>query len=224
MAAAFAAQTTPRAEWSEANRAYRAGDMAVATAGYEALAARYTDPRIEANLAAALWRQGLEGEALAHYREALALAPRDGRIRADERRLWDELGRPPDLGGPARALAAVRLDEILFALLVASWRAALALVLARRGRRARPVAAALLVAAALFAITAALHAIVIDGPRRGIAAAGAELRAAPGGERIAALPEGALVRVLERAPDGWRVRASGLPAGWVASDRIVPLD
>ena len=38
------------------------------------------------------------------------------------------------------------------------------------------------------------------------------------------LPEGALVRVLEQAPDGWRVRASGLPAGWVAPDRIVPLD
>ncbi len=218
------ASASAAAVWSEANRAYRAGDMAAAAAAYEELAARHADPRIEANLAAALWRQGRRGEALARYREALALAPRDPAIRADERRLWIELQRPPRFGPPERALAAVRLDEILLALLVASWVAAVGTALARRHRRARAVAAVALATAALLAMTAALHAIAIEGTRHGIATAGAEVHAAPGGERIAALPEGALVRVLERAPDGWRVRASGLPAGWVAPDRIVPLD
>jgi tetratricopeptide (TPR) repeat protein len=218
------ASTPAESAWTEANRAYRAGDMAAAAAAYEALAARHSDARIEANLAAALWRLGRRGEALAHYREALALAPRDPAIRADERRLWNELQRPPRPGQPARALAAVRLDEILIALLVASWAAALGIALAGRDRRARPVAGFALATAALLAMFAALHAIAIEGPRGGIATAGAELHAAPGGERIAALPEGALVRVLERSPDGWRVRASGLPAGWVAPDRIVPLD
>ena len=216
--------SSAEAAWSQANRAYRAGDMAAAAASYESLAARHSDPRIEANLAAALWRQGRRGEALARYREALALAPRDPAIRADEQRLWNELERPPQLGPPWRVLAAARLDEILIALLVASWAAALGTALARRDRRARPVAAAALAAAALLATIAALHAIAIEGPRRGIATGGAELHAAPGGERIAVLPEGALVRVLERSPDGWRVRASGLPAGWVAPGRIVPLD
>jgi hypothetical protein len=211
------------AAWSEANRAYRAGDMAAAAAAYETLAERHADPRIEANLAAALWRQGRRGEALARYRGALALAPRDPAIRADERRLWNELGRPPDLGRPARALAAVRLDEILVALLVASWVAALGLAFSRRDRRARPAAGGLIAIAGLLAFAAGLHAIAIEGPRRGIATAGAELHAAPDGERIAALPEGALVRVLERAPAGWRAGASGLPAGGVAPDRIVPL-
>ena len=81
-----------------------------------------------------------------------------------------------------------------------------------------------LAATVFLAIAAALHAIAIEVPRSAIATAGAELHATPGGERIAPLPEGAFVRVLERAPDGWRVRASGLPAGWVAPDRIVPLD
>jgi tetratricopeptide (TPR) repeat protein len=218
------ATSSAEAAWREANRAYRAGDMAAAAAAYEALAERYSDPRIEANLAAALWRGGRRGEGLARYREALALSPRDPGIRADERRLWNELGRPPELGTPARALATVRLDELLLALLVASWAAAVGVAVSRRDRRAGPVAATLLAIAILLAITAALHAIAIDGPRRGIAAAGADLHAAPDGERIAVLPEGALVRVLERAPDGWRVRASGLPAGWVAPDRIVPLD
>jgi len=212
------------AAWSQANRAYRAGDMAAAAGVYEKLAERYADARIEANLAAALWRQGRRGEALARYREALVLAPRDPVIRADERRLWNELGRPPELGAPARALGVVRLDEILVGLLVASWAAALGFALARRDPRARPVAGAALAIAALLAVSAGLHAVAIEGPRRGIATAGAELHAAPDGERIAALPEGALVRVLERTPDGWRVRTSGLPAGWVAPDRIVPLD
>lgn len=218
------ASTSAESAWRAANRAYRAGDMSAAAAGYEALAARRTDPRIEANLAAALWRQGRRGEALARYRQALVLAPRDAAIRADERRLWNELDRPPQPGPPARALAALRLDEVLMALLVSSWAAALGIALARRDRRARPAAAAALAAAALLAIFAALHAIAIERPRSGVATAGAQLHAAPGGERIALLPEGALVRVLERAPDGWRVRASGLPAGWVAPEKIVPLD
>ena len=228
--AAFGGQAAPlepasaQAAWKDANDAYRAGDMAAAAAAYASLAERYEDPRIAANLGAALWRQGRRGEALARYREALALTPRDRAIRADERRLWNELGRPPQLGAPARALAAVRLDEILIALLVASWAAALAIALAGRARRARPAAATALAATVLLALGAAVHAIAIEGARRGIAAAGAELHAAPGGKRIDALPEGALVRVLEQAPDGWRVRASGLPAGWVAPDQIIPLD
>lgn len=218
------AARSARAQWSEGNEAYRAGDMAGAVAAYASLAARHEDPLIAANLAAALWRAGQRGEALARYREALALAPRDPAIRADERRLWNELGRPPDLGAPLRALAAVRLDEILVALLAASWAGALAIAVARRDRRARPPAATLLAAVLLLAVLSALHAVAIEAPDRGIAAGGAELHAAPDGERIAALPEGALVRVLERAPGGWRVRAGGLPAGWVAPDRIVPLD
>jgi hypothetical protein len=221
---AQAERASVRTRWSDANGAYREGDMAAAAAAYASLAARYEDPRLAANLAAALWRQGRRGEALARYREALALAPRDRAIRADERRLWNELGRPPDLGAPARALAAVRLDEILVALLAASWAAALGFAVARRDRRARPAAATLVGATLVLAVFAGLHAVAIESPRRGIAAAGAELRAVPDGERIAALPEGALVRVLERAPSGWRVRAAGLPAGWVAPDRIVPLD
>ena len=92
---------------------------------------------------------------------------------------------------------------------------------ARAERRAAGGSAAVIGA---LAIVAALHAWTIERSDDAIAAADAELAAAPGGEGIAQLPEGALVRVLEREPEGWRVRAAGLPAGWVAPDRIVPLD
>lgn len=211
------------AAWREANLAYRAGDLAAATRTYEVLASRYDDPRLEANLAASLWRRGRRGEALAHYRSALALAPRNGAIHREERSLWNELGRPARNGQTARALAAMRLDEVLLALLAASWLAAAAMALARSRHRVRPVGRAAAAIVVAMALAAALHALAIERPERAVAGAGAELRAVPDGEPIATLPEGAVVEILERAPEGWRVRAAGLPAGWVAPDRIVPL-
>jgi tetratricopeptide (TPR) repeat protein len=210
--------------WRESNEAYRQGDMAAAARGFEALGLRHEDPRLEANLAAALWRQGRRGEALARYRSALALDPRAPAIRRDEQRLWNELGRPPRIDQPARALAAVRLDELLLLLLAASWVAAGTAAVARTRNVARPVAAAAAAVVIALAVAAALHAMTVERPLRAIAAAGAELRSAPAGEPIGTLPEGAVVRVLERTAEGWRVRAAGHPAGWVAPDRIAPLD
>jgi tetratricopeptide (TPR) repeat protein len=213
----------PSASWRDANRAYRGGDPAAAARTYEALARRFADPHLEANLAAALWRQGRRGEALARYQSALALAPRNGAIRRDALRLWNDLGQPPRDGQPARALATVRLDEILLALLAASWLAVAAMAVTRSRRRSLAVTRAAVGLVALLALAAGLHALALERPERAVAAAGAQLRAAPGGEPLASLPEGAVVQILERTAEGWRVRARGLPAGWVAPDRIVPL-
>ena len=214
----------PIAIWSEANRALRAGDVAAAVRGYEALSERFDDARIEANLAAAHWRAGRRGEALASYRAALLLEPRNAAIRRDATRLWTELGRPPRDGALARALAHARLDELLLALLVANAMTAAAVLAARRRPARALLAAAACATTVLLAGAAALHAWTIERPERAVAAAGAELDAAPGGAPIAALPEGSVVEVLERADAASRVKAAGLPAGWVAADRIVPLD
>ena len=212
------------AAWRAANEAYRAGDYGAASDGYAALAGRRSDPRLEANLAAALWRQGRRGESLARYHAALALAPREGAIRDDARRLWLELERPPQAGALPRALALFRLDELLLALLVGSLLALGAVALARGRASFRPAAGALVGVAVGIGLAALLHAWTIERPDRAVAAAGAEILASPGGEPIAPLPEGTLVRVLEREPAGWRVDPPGQPAGWVAPDRIVPLD
>lgn len=230
-ASASGSQTSPgeppspaMTTWREANRAYSAGDLGLAIRGYEGLAASYDDPHLQADLAAALWRRGRRGEALARYRSALALAPRDVAMRSDERRLWDELGRPARSGPMARALALARLDELLMALLVASWLGVGAVAVTRARRSARPVAITAVTAVVALAIVAALHAWVIERPELGVATAGAEVRATPGGKAIASLPEGAVVRILERSGEGWRVRSTGQPSGWVALDRIVSLD
>ena len=209
--------------WSEANRAYQAGEMTVAVRGFEALSARFDDARIEANLAAALWREGRRGEALARYRAALLLAPRSGAVRRDAARLWTELGAPPREGALGRALGFARLDELLLALVVANGIALAAVIAVRRGRAPTLVAAIPCGGVLLLAAAAALHAWAIERPDVAVAKAAAEIQAAPGGAEVASLPEGALVHVLERGEVSWRVKAAGLPAGWVAPDRIVPL-
>jgi tetratricopeptide (TPR) repeat protein len=212
------------AAWSEANRAYQAGETAAAVRGFEALAGRFDDARIEANLAAALWREGRRGEALARYRAALLLAPRNAAVRRDAGRLWSELGAPPRESAIEHALGFARLDELLLALVVANGVALVAAVAVRRRRAPAPVAAIACAVVLFLAAATAQHAWTIERPDAAVAAAPAEIEAAPGGPAVGSLPEGALVRVLERGEAGWRVKAAGLPAGWVAPDRIVPLD
>ncbi|HET9333623.1 MAG TPA: BatD family protein [Gemmatimonadota bacterium] len=209
--------------WSEANRAYQAGEMTAAVRGFEALSQRFDDARIEANLAAALWREGRRGEALARYRAALLLAPRSGAVRRDAERLWTELGDPPREGALRRVLGFVRLDELLLALVIVNGVALAAAIAVRRGRAPALVAAVPCGGVLLLAAAAGLHAWTIERPDVAVAKAAVEIQAAPGGTDVASLPEGALVRVLERGAVSWRVKAAGLPAGWVAPDRIVPL-
>lgn len=215
---------SPVDAWRAANAAYGRGDYAAAARGYAAVASAHPDPRLEANRAAALWRDGRRGEALARYHAALGLAPREGAIRDDANRLWHALGGPPRAGPVPRALGLFRLDELLLALLAAGTLALATVVVAGSRPRFRSAALVAVGLALLVGVAAALHAWTIERPDRAIAGAGAELFASPGGEPIAPLREGSVVRVLSRQPDGWRVDPPGQPAGWVAPDRIVPLD
>ncbi len=222
--AALAAQPASFEErWEAANRAYREGDFATAAAVYGELASLRADPWLEAERAAALWRRGEEGAAVAAYLRSLELAPRAWRVRADLADLRATLGDPPGLDGRAPSfLEYVRLDEWLAGLLALSW-IAFGIALAVRGRPAARATLPALVGA--FAVVAALAAVdaATEPDARAVARSETPIDAQPGGAAIATLPEGAVAEVLERAPRAWRVRAEGLPAGWVASDRIVPL-
>jgi tetratricopeptide (TPR) repeat protein len=218
-----------REAWGAANAAYRAGDFRRAAMAYDALLAEWSDPLLEADLAAALWREGRGGEALAHYLRALDLAPRARTVRSDLDRLRRSLGDPPDARPPwARALARAALDELVLLLLVVNT-AAFALFLFGRARPGlRPFAVAGFLAIVALAGVTALHAWTIDPTSWVVAGGDAEVRAVaeppPGTPPIATLREGSVLRVLERGRAAWRVQPSGLPAGWVARDRIVPVD
>lgn len=221
---AAGAQAERGEAWRAANAAYRAGEFEQAARGFRTILDAGLDARAEANLAAALWREGERGRAVLHYHHALELAPREAVIAADLARLRDQLGDPPRTESAAHdLLATVRLDELLLALLGAGTLAFFVLVAGYRwtaGRVARVAGVALVV---LLAGITALKAAVRERGERAVVVGRAAVRAASGGAVIAAIPEGSIVDVLERDPTGWRVRAPGIPAGWVAKDRIVPL-
>lgn len=207
-----------RAAWERANAAYRAGDFEAAADVYRELAARHRDPRLEADLAAALWRAGRRGEAVLHYRRALSLAPRDGAVRADLRSLRADLGLPAERGWWG-FLDRVRLDELLWLLLGTS---ALGFVVFAAGRGAPKYALPVCAAIALVATIAGLAAWR-QGRDLAVAVRPAEVAAAPGGAAILSLAEGSTVRVLERRGDAWRIRPPRGPAGWVPADRLAPI-
>jgi len=70
--------------FADANAAYLSGDLARATASYEALVAEgVTSAELETNLGAAYLRQGKRGLAALHFERALFLDPGDDDARAD---------------------------------------------------------------------------------------------------------------------------------------------
>lgn len=90
--------------FSDANAAYLSGDIARATAAYEALVAEgVASPALETNLGAAYLRQGKRGLAALHFERALFLDPADDDARTDLTELRrgnvDKLEGESDEGG-----------------------------------------------------------------------------------------------------------------------------
>lgn len=208
----------PTAPWEEANAAYRAGEFDRAILVYRELLDQHSDPRLEADLAAALWRAGRRGEAVVHYRRALAREPRNVTLRADLGRLRSELGLPAT--GWSAALGWLSLDEILWMLLAASW---LGFAAFAAGRGSRRVALPVVALTALLAAAAAARGWTGSRPVA-VVLRPAQVAAAPGGAPIVELTEGTEVQVLERRTESWRVRAAGSPAGWVSADLVRAID
>lgn len=223
-----------RAAWQAGNDAYRAGDFGAAARLYPLILETWADPRLEADLAAALWRGGRPGAAYAHYLHALALDPHASEVRSDAARLRSELGHPPDARGPLdRALGRASLDDLLALVLALNGGAFVAFLFSRRrpvtgsGRGPRRVAHAVLVLLLLAVAATALHAWTVGRPAWAVAGDRAPILAGPAvsdaAPPIGWLPAGSVARVLERGANAWRIHAPGHPAGWVARARIVPL-
>lgn len=208
----------PEAVWERANAAYRAGDFGRAVSLYDELVARHPDPHLEANLAAALWRAGRRGEAVVHYRRALALEPRNDSLRADIDRLRTGLELNPRAGW-IDLLERVRLDELLWVLLGVTTLGFIAF--AASGGRKR-VALPVLIGTVLITAVVAARAWTASRPVA-IALRPVQVAAAPGGVPIVELKEGTEVRVLERRRTSWRIRAPGEPAGWVPAGTVEPV-
>ena len=100
-----------RAEFEDANRLYEKGDFAGAAAAYRKLVSNgKSSAAIWFNLGNAAFKSGRAGQAIAAYRKAQALAPRDPDIRANLR-----FARESVPGNTSRSGAIDRLMRILTA-------------------------------------------------------------------------------------------------------------
>lgn len=216
--AAGVSGSRPEEVWERANAAYRAGEFERAIPLYRELAERHADPLVEADLAAALWRADRRGEAVVHYRRALAIEPRNAALRADLERLRAELGLDRPSGWTA-LLERARLDELLWILLTASTIGFVAFA-ASGGRRG--VALPVLVGTALVAAAVAVRGWNASRPV-GIALHPVPVTATPGGPAIVDLREGIEVRILERGEEAWRIGTPDGPAGWIPAGSVAPI-
>lgn len=83
----------PQSDFESANQALAKGNYANAIAGYEKLSHQGTTAALEHNWGLACYQQGQLGQAIAHFRKAERLAPRDTDIQANLRLARSKVGK-----------------------------------------------------------------------------------------------------------------------------------
>jgi tetratricopeptide (TPR) repeat protein len=216
--------------FAKAESAYKANRFGEAAALYKKiLDGGQFAPELFFNLGNSFFKQGEIGQAVLSYRRAWTLAPRDPDIRANLRfALQKADATGPDLSIPARALTRLTMAE-WSVLAVASYWIAAALVIAflvfRRARILLRVAAALAMVGIL-GVAGLLQWRALRSEPEVVLKERAQALFAPIAEGTPhfALPEGSIVRELEREGDWMRI-ASGSEVGWIplkACERVYP--
>lgn len=226
------------AAFDQANRLYEQGQFAQAAAAYQRLIdAGYRATTLYYNLGNAWFKAGQLGRAIAAYRHAEQLAPRDPYVRFNLQFARNKVAgrQPPAVSMRERLVAALSLDEWA-ALAAVGWWVWLGLLCLRelqpdwhRVLRTYTLAAgtgtvllALLLALAVHRQTRTCLAVV--------AVPKAAVRSLPweGKESqvCAHLPEGAEVTVLDERRlsdnDRWvQIGEAGRPLGWVKEDQVI---
>ena len=223
-----------QALFSDANAAYLQGDLARATASYEAMIAEgVTSPELETNLGAAYLRQGKRGMAALHFERALVLDPGDDDARADllevRRGNVDKLEGESEEGGTetlARVLAPLP-GGTAAALLIAFWCVAWVLLALRLYRPVPWLGLATSLAFSLALLAAAVTWGAATGRRLAlqravVVASSIAAREGPN-EKSAShfeIHEGTTVRLEDQESDYRRVKLANGLTGWVPSSSV----
>jgi tetratricopeptide (TPR) repeat protein len=226
--------------FADANAAYLSGDLARATASYEALVAEgVTSAELETNLGAAYLRQGKRGLAALHFERALFLDPGDDDARADlvevRRGNVDKLEGESEEGGTetlARVLAPLP-GGTAAALLLGFWFAGWILLALRIFRPELPWAA--LAAGIAFALAVGSAGITwgaATGRRMALQRAVVVAQSVPAREGPAEksishfeVHEGTTVRIEDQEGEYRRVKLANGLTGWIpqsAVELVVP--
>ncbi len=215
-------QAAPAARFADGVAAYQRADYRAA----ESTFARATDsePRNAdawANYGTAAWARGDTIAATHGWARALRLEPSALDLR-DHLELLDLTGvRDPAFVPP---VSSSRLALVALLLWWGGW-----LAVARRGRlrgAESPLAASLLAAAAFLGAATALVAERTDPAHLAIVRSSSPLAGTPesGGEQVARVDKGAVVRLAGQSGGYLRVTAAGDRAGWVEATRLLRMD
>jgi len=234
--AADAQPGSPEARFHAGNEAYAAGRFAEAVESYGELARLgIEDPRVEYNLANALFKTGKIGPAILHWERARRLDPTDREVRdnlAFARTLIEDRVEVPDPGAVVRAVRGVQ-DRIgpdgFAAATLAVWWTIAALVAIAFARPSGWTPALVWTASVLVALALVLGASwwftwdrLHGTPIAVVLAEATELRAGPGDNNAALLTvhEGLTV-VVRQERDGWvQVSLPDNLNGWVRADGL----
>jgi tetratricopeptide (TPR) repeat protein len=217
------------ADFSAANRLYAEGKFAGAAAAYEKiLQAGAQSPALLFNAANAEFKAGHPGKAIAAYRRAEQLSPRDAELRANLAFVRNQVqGATGRENRWQNWLGALTLNEGAVLTAVLFWLAA-ALFIARQIRPAlvprlknatRILAALALFSGAVLALQAASH---FSSATAVVTADNATARSGPFDDAQSAFTarDGAELKVLDRH-DGWVQVASGAgKTGWLPAKQV----
>jgi len=227
------ASTEPAAEFDAANKLYAETKFADAATAYEKLAqSGVVSPALLFNLGNAYYKSGQVGRAIAAYRRAEQLSPRDADLRANLQFVRNQIQGPTARPGfMERTLGVLSLNEWAGLSSGALWLTLGLLALTQlrpaltdsmRGwiRLSALATIVLGIGLALAAQNAAPGRLVVVTTRE------ATVRASPleSSERAFTANDGAELRVLDQKNDWWQVTDGDVRRfGWVKREQVSPL-
>jgi tetratricopeptide (TPR) repeat protein len=223
---AFAADVS--AEFDAANKLYEQGKFSEAAAAYEKLIQSGTiAPTLYFNLGNAFFKAGERGRAIAAYRQAEQLSPRDPEVRANLQFARNQIQGPSHR--PARwELWFERLTvnewTVLAAIALWVWLSLLALTQLRRTWRPLLRSWIWLAGAATLLAAGGLGAVLTERshPNAVVIARDATIHNGPLDESpgTATVHDGAELKILDRKNDWLQVSAGDRRTGWLKQDYV----
>jgi tetratricopeptide (TPR) repeat protein len=220
------------AEFESANKLYEEGKFAEAAAAYEKLVrSGEASTAVYFNLGNAFFRSGRMGRAIAAYRQAERLAPRDPDIRANLQFARNQVQAPTLRAGRGqRWLGKLSVNEWTLLTAAFTWTSLLLLAAMQLRPAAKPALRGVVMvtgpAAILLGICLAVSYQLNSLARTAIVIApDAVVRHGPLPESQSAFTaqDGAELRVLDQKDDWLRVTAGPQHTGWVRRDQVFVL-
>lgn len=216
----------PEADFEQANRALAQGKYPDAIEQYHRILRQGTSPALENNLGLAYYQSGQMGQAIAHFRRAERLAPRDAEIQANLRLARGKISKSGGIDGTDGL--TLTLDEWAFLPLGAVWLAGGCWALSRLNPRAASILHGYALGAALLALglgglVARAAILRYQEPDLVVVRPDAALRQSPFPESksIVNLPEGIELHAEDVRSDWFLVRdLNSNRTGWLRQDMV----